>query len=203
MTERHRRVADSGMLGRLVIDSVLRPREAARRLFALGLSFEQLAQGAVLVACAGTVLVYAAGRLLPAPAGADFAQMASAPLLTAALSLVELAVLVALVTRVGRFFGGVGDMLGGFALVVWLNVVVLILLALVLLTALLVPPLAVLLALAILVWMLWAPAQFVAELHGFQNAVVVLAGMVLAMLVLFLALNLLFAVLGILPQEVS
>ena len=203
MTERQQRVADSGMLGRLVIDSVLRPREAARRLFALGLSFEQLAQGALLVSCAGTVLVYAAGRLLPTTTGADFAQMASAPLLTAALSLVELAVLVALVTRVGRFFGGAGDMLGGFALVVWLNVVVLILLALVLLTALLVPPLALLMALAILVWMLWAPAQFVAELHGFQNAVVVLAGMVLAMLVLFLALNLLFAVLGIPPQEVS
>ena len=203
MTERQRRVAGSGMWGRLVIDSLLRPREAARRLFALGLSFEQLAQGAVLVSCAGTVLIYAAGRLLPAPANADFAQMAGAPLLTAVLSLVELAVLVALVTRVGRFFGGVGDMLGGFALVVWLNVVILILLALVLLTALVVPPLAVLIALAMLFWMLWAPAQFVAELHGFQNAVVVLAGMVLAMLVLFLALNLLFAILGIPPQEVS
>lgn len=196
-------MAGSGMWGRLVIDSLLRPREAARRLFALGLGFEQLAQGAVLVACAGTVLVYAAGRLLPAPAGADFAQMASAPLFTAVISLVELAVLVALVTRVGRFFGGTGDMLGGFALVVWLNVVVLILLALVLMAALVVPPLALLMALAILVWMIWAPAQFVAELHGFRNAVVVLAGMVLAMLVLFIALNLLFAVLGIPAQEVS
>ena len=40
------------------------------------------------------------------------------------------------------------------------------------------PPLAAILAIATLFWALWAFANFVAELHGFRNPIVVLGAVV-------------------------
>ena len=48
------------MWGQLVIDSLMRPRAAARRLLALELAATQLLQAAVVVTCLGMVLGYVA-----------------------------------------------------------------------------------------------------------------------------------------------
>ena len=46
----------------------------------------------------------------------------------------------------------------------------------------LLPPLAALLAIVTIFWALWAYANFVAELHGFQNPVIVLGAVVLTVI---------------------
>ena len=67
----------------------------------------------------------------------------------------------------------------------------------------LLPPLAAVLAIATILWALWAFANFVAELHGFRNPFIVLAVVVLTAIVLFFGTAMLFAILGITPQGVS
>ena len=68
---------------------------------------------------------------------------------------------------------------------VWLNAMLVLIQAGQLVALALVPPLAALLAIAAMFWALWAFANFVAELHGFQNPVIVLGGVVLTGIMLF------------------
>ncbi len=63
-----------------------------------------------------------------------------------------------------------------------------------------VPPLATVLAIATILWALWAFANFVAELHGFQNPFIVLAVVILTAIVVFFGIAMIFAILGITPQ---
>jgi hypothetical protein len=64
-----------------------------------------------------------------------------------------------------------------------------LLVAVLLFAFMLAPPLALPLGLAFCFWLIWAPVAFIAELHGFANALVVLAGLLLTMLALFFAMN--------------
>jgi hypothetical protein len=65
------------------------------------------------------------------------------------------------------------------------------------------PPLAAALAIATILWALWAFANFVAELHGFKNPALVLGGVILTSIVLFFTTAMLLAILGLTPPAVS
>ena len=89
---------------------------------------------------------------------------------------------------------------------VWLNAVMVLVEAAQLVLLALLPPLATLVAVVAigpLIWLAWVYANFVAELHGFQNPVIVLGAVVLTAMVLFFADAMLLAMLGITPQEIS
>jgi hypothetical protein len=85
--------------------------------------------------------------------------------------------------------------------VVWLNAMMLLIQMAQLGALLLIPPLASLIAIATVIWALWAFANFVTELHGFQNPLFVLGGVILSMIVLFFGLAMILAILGVTPQE--
>ena len=91
------------------------------------------------------------------------------PLLGAVVQLAALVIVVFLTVRIGRLFGGIGGFWDALALVVWLNAVMVLVQVVQLVALALVPPLAAALAIATILWALWAFANFVAELHGFQN----------------------------------
>jgi hypothetical protein len=105
--------------------------------------------------------------------------------------------------RIGRRFVGSGRTTGALSLVVCHNVMLLLAQGAQVFALVVLPPLAFILAIATLLWLLWAFASFVAELHGFSNLVAVLAGVVVSMVIFFLALASLLAVLGIVPQGMS
>jgi len=67
----------------------------------------------------------------------------------------------------------------------------------------LVPPLAGLIALATLFWLLWAYANFVSELHAFRSPVVALGVAVLSGIVLIFCVTLIAAILGFAPPGVE
>ena len=177
------------MWGRLVIDSLVRPRTAARQVLAVPLPPASLVEGAVLVSCAGTLVIYLAAARIPELAGGEFAGLTGSPLLATVLNIVQIAVMAVAATWVGRRFGGTGTLSGAFLLVVWYNFVSMILVAVLLLAYLLLPPFALFLGLAFCFWLVWAPVSFITELHGFANALVVLAGLLLTVLALFFAIN--------------
>ena len=191
------------MWRQLMIDTLVRPREAARQVLGAGIEQGALLEGAIGVTCAGVVLAYIAARTTPGGIDAVSAVLLGNPLLGAAVELAALGVIAFLTDRIGRLFGGTGGFYGALTLVVWLNAMMVLLQTGQLVALALLPPLAVVLALAALLWGLWAFANFVAELHGFQNPAMVLGGVVLTAVVLFFAAGMLLAMLGITPQEVS
>jgi hypothetical protein len=191
------------MWGQLVIDSLLRPRAAARQVLAAAVPEIVLLQAAIMVTCLGVVLGYAALRMSPEAIDVVMASVLGIPVLGALVQLATMGVVVALTLLVGRLFGGTGSLAGALALVVWLNAVMVLIQAVQLVALAVLTPLAAVLAIATIFWALWAYANFVAELHGFQNPVIVLGAVILTGIVLFFGTAMLLAILGITPQEVS
>lgn len=183
----------------LVIDSLVRPRAAARRLLGFEIGWSQLAQIAVAITCIGMVLGYAAMELSGAPVDALSAAVLRRPLIGAATQLGVMALIIVLTVRIGRAFGGSGGPWGATLLVVWLNAITLLVQVLQLVLLVLAPPLAGVLAIALLFWLLWAYANFAAELHGFASPVMVLGVTVLSVVALMLGMMLLAAILGLSP----
>ena len=191
------------MWGQLVIDSVLRPRVAARHLLAMPLPGAAIVQAAVLVSCAGTMLVYLGAQAIPALAGSEIASLSNSPLLASLLNVLQIFVMAGVAARVGRLFGGTGTLSGAIALVTWYNLVSMILVAVLLLAFLLSAPLAFVLGIAFCFWLVWAPTVFLSELHGFASALVVFAGLLVTLLALYLALNVVAMLLSGLSPEMG
>lgn len=190
------------MWGGLIADSFLRPRVAARRVLALGLEMPLLLQAAVLVTALGMVLGFAAFRVAPEAIDQVSATVLASPLVGAGMQLAVMAVVVVLTMRVGRLFGGTGGLRGALAIVVWLNAIMVLLQAAQLVSLMVFPALAAAVAIMSIVWVLYAFACFVAELHGFRNAAIVLGGVLATSVILMLGVAMLAAILGITPQEV-
>lgn len=188
------------MWGELLIDSLRRPRVAARRVLDARVPAARLLEAAVLVAVTGVVLGYLALMLSPEALDVVSAAVIHNPLLGAGAQLAVMAVAVFLTVRVGRIFGGTGTTEGALALVVWLNAVMVVIQAAQLVALAVLPPVATILAVATIFWALWAFANFVAELHGFQNPFIVLAVVILTTIVVFFGSAMIFAILGITPQ---
>jgi Na+/melibiose symporter-like transporter len=188
------------MWSELVLESVVRPRAAARRVLTLDLEPALLVEAAVAVTCLGMVLGWAAFSVSPGAADALTAMILGNPLAGAAVQLGVMLIVVVLVHRVGRALGGKGDLRGALAVVVWLNGIMVLLQAAQLVALLLFTPLAALLAAASFVWAMWAFASFVGELHGFASTVAVLGGVLVTMTLMFFGLALLLAALGLTPQ---
>ncbi len=191
------------MWGQLVIDSIVRPRAAARQILGAGVPAGVLLEAAVLVVCAGVVLGYAALMMNPGAIDVVSASILGRPLLGALVQLAALCVVVVLTVRIGRLFGGSGGFQGALTLVVWLNAMMVLIQVAQLVALAVLPALAAVLAIATIIWALWAFANFVAELHGFKSPAIVLGAVILTSIVLFFGAAMLLAILGITPQETS
>ncbi len=188
------------MWGELLIDSLKRPRAAARRVLDAGVPAAHLLEAAVLVAVVGVVLGYLALTMSPGALDVVSTAVIHHPLLGVVAQLAVMAIAVFLTVRLGRLFGGTGTLDGALAIVVWLNAVMVLVQAAQLVALAVVPPVATILAIATIFWALWAFANFVAELHGFQNPFIVLAVIVLTTIVLFFGTAMIAAILGFVPQ---
>lgn len=187
------------MWGEILIDSILRPRLAARRLYALPVPPGTVVEAAGAVACLGILLGYAA--LVMTGGGVDPVSAAAlaVPLVGAAVQIAVMAGIAFLTWWLGARFGGRGDALGAAKAVVWLNVVMLAFQAAQLILLPIVPPLAAFIAVATLFWLFWAYANFTAELHGFASPFMVLGVAVLTAVGLALAFAAIASQLGFTP----
>jgi hypothetical protein len=186
---------------KLVSDSLVSPRHAARTVIALGLSRDLLIQAAAAVTAVAVILSYLAVMVRPGQVDQVSAAILANPLLGAAVQFGIILVVAFVTARVGNMFGGRGTLDGALAVVVWLNAMLVLIQAVQLFALVVLPPLAALIALATVIWLLWAMANFVTELHGFQNPLFVLAGVILTIIVLFFGLAMILAILGVTPQE--
>lgn len=188
------------MWGDLLGETFLRPREAAKRVLAVELPGGAVAEAALAVSCLGIVLGYLGLRLSGGSVDPISAALLSRPFLGVATQLAALVLVAWLTAVIGQRFGGRGGFLGAAASIVWLNAATLLVQALQIVAIVFAPPLASMIALATLFWLLWAFASFVAELHGFASVAVTLGVVVLTGIVLVFALTFLAALAGFTPQ---
>lgn len=146
--------------------SLANPRDAAHRL----LSIQQLAafgpQAIVLVAALSALMAGGlSGGELPMPAGEGTVNLS--PLAYAAVLLLILGLGSVTLTVAGRALGGTGTVAGALVLVAWLQAIDVALQVVVLVVAIVMPPLLPLIALAGLAALLWCLMGFVQALHGF------------------------------------
>ncbi len=187
----------------LLIGSFARPREAARRLLAAQPAQSEVIAGAVAVTALGVVLSFLAVVASGGPSDPVSALVLGNPILGAAAQLVLAFAIAALTAYIGRSFGGHGDFWGALLIVVWLNAVLVVLQVVQLVALVLAPPFAGVLAAAGLFYALWAFASFVTELHGFQNPLFVMGGVILSAIALFFLLAMALSMMGLTPQGVS
>lgn len=183
----------------LVKVSFLRPREAARRVLGMTFDASELLQLALVVTCVGVILAVAAERI-SGEVGGVASWMLDRPLIGALVEFALLGVVALLTDRIGRLFGGKGTFWSALTVIVWLNAVMLVPQVVQLVALLALPPLATPVAFFTVLWGLWAFANFVAELHGFDNPVMVLGGVILTTIVLFIGMAMIAAILGFAPR---
>ncbi len=188
------------MLLQLAIDTLLKPRASARRLLAIEIAPATLVEAAAAITCIGLVLGYAGLTLSGGAVDRVSAAVLGMPLIGALLQFGVMAVVALLTFRIGRLFGGAGGFWGAVLVVVWLNAITLGIQVVQLLALAFAPPLAGVIAIATLFWLLWAYSNFVAELHGFGSPVMVLGVAVLTVIAIVFGLTMFAAILGVTPQ---
>ena len=201
-------MADEPMTGAgfwtaLAAETVTRPRAAARRLIDLRLPAAPLLQAALAITCCGILLAYATTRTGAEMIDPVSARLLATPVLAAGVEFAMMLLVAWLTWKVGALFGGKGGLGGAAALVIWLNGLLLLLQAAQLVALTFLPALAAALALVGVGLAFWIFANFVTELHGFENPLMVMGAVVLTGLVLLITLGLLFALLGLTPHEVG
>lgn len=187
----------------LALETVSRPRLAARRLIELRLPAATLLEAAVGVTCLGILLAFATARVGGAMIDPISARLLSMPFLAAAMEFGVMLLITWLTWKIGGLFGGKGGLGGAATLVIWLNAMLLFAQVAQLVALAFLPALAAAIALVGMGLSLWIFANFVTELHDFENPLMVMGAVVLTGLVLLIAVGLLFAMLGLTPHEVG
>lgn len=152
----------------LLRETITDPRGAAARVIALGVPRPLLWQALAAVVILGMLETYIQDALLPPGVDSLMTVFSDAPLMTTAIAFAATAAMVHAIHRVGRLFGGTGDLDGALAVSVWLQSVMLVFNFIQIVLMLLAPPLAALMGAVNLGLFLWLMTSFVATLHGFR-----------------------------------
>lgn len=135
-----------------------------------------------------------------APEGGPGMMLNYQPMIFAAMQVGAIVLAAGLMAGVGRLFGGQGRFADALLLTVWIEVLLLLIQALQLVVALVLPVLAGLLGLAAMALFLWLTVYFTKALHGFRSTLKVVVGLVLTAIVTGFVLSLLAAAFGIMPE---
>ena len=181
------------------------PQAAARWLMGQGWPTSARWMALVLTVVIAALLAFVASALAPAPVEGDprVVNLTQFPMIIAAIQLVAMVVAAGLMASVGRMFGGQGRFDDALVLVIWIEVLLLMVQAIQIVLALLVPAVAGILGLAAIVLFLWLTVQFVKALHGFTNSFKVVLVMVATMITVGFVLSFILAGFGLIPQVVQ
>jgi len=174
----------------LLRETLTDPRGAAARVIGLGLPRPLLWQALAAVVILGMLETYAQDALLPPGVDSLMTVFSNAPLMTSAIAFAATAAMVHAIHKVGRLFGGTGDLAGALAVSVWLQSVMLVFNFVQIVLMLLAPLLAALMGAVNLGLFLWLMTAFVATLHGFRAlfpvfAMILVVGFVLGFVLLY------------------
>lgn len=174
---------DQATLRHLLTQSITAPRSAARQLLSLGGGSALAVLAVACVAALSALISVLLGKVSPATGNPDMDYLVSQPLVLAALQAVGMVIFAALVTGIGRLFGGTGRFMQVLLVFAWLDFLLLVVQLGLLVLMLAVPALGGLVLIAIMGLVTWLLASFTAEVHGFRSTLVTAAAMVAVVLV--------------------
>lgn len=187
---------EPGYLFGMALQTVPEPRKIARELFGLNLARSALWQMLLLILVLGALLGVGSSILFP-PAPEMTGTVFAMPLIVAMAEGSVAVITVFLIFWLGRAAGGRGSFEDAIMTVTWLNFVLLIVQAAVLVLSLFAPGLAALLWLAGGVMGFWILSHFIAEMHGFASAARVFLAILLTSFVAVALLSVVLAILGV------
>lgn len=173
------------------------PVAAMAQLRALGLG---MADRWALLALAAALSALFAGVLALAfpidpaeltPADALTLSLVQRPLVLAVMQVIGVAIAAALVSQVGRLFGGTGNFADSLLALVWVDLLATAGEAVQLVLVLVMPPLAPILSLILVGLMVYLAVRMVGAVHGFRNPLLVALGMFGTVIAVGLILSLL------------
>ncbi len=176
----------------LVRQTYDQPQAMARRILALGLTRGQ-AMGAMALAATLWVLVTVVPMLFVPLADPMLGEIARTPLALAAFQWAAMVFGAVLMAKIGKAFGGHGDVTGAMVLLAWAQMILAGLQAVQIVLSLVLPILALPVALFSLFSYFFLLSHFTAALHGFSSVGKVLGGILLTMFALGFLLGLLMA----------
>lgn len=174
--------------GQILREALLTPRHSLARMLDLDLAPGDVWLGATLAAILSVVLLYG-GALISGPGQSQMLTMLPPPFLVVTLQIGLTALMALMTARLGAMAGGRGGFSAALTAVVWLQLLMVVMQAVQIVVALLVPPLAGLVSLGGIGLFFWLLTHFVAEVHGFRNLAQVFGAVVLAMIGAALAIG--------------
>ncbi|MDV7144983.1 YIP1 family protein [Tropicimonas sp. TH_r6] len=172
----------------LVWETLRTPRDAAARILALDLPrrnlWEALAAGVLLTVVIVVGMVLATPVDPTDPASVAMQEMYSQPIPVATGQMLSAVSTVYAIAFLGRFLGGTGTLDGALALVAWHQLFLLCVALLGMAVGVIFPPILSILLLGMIGLYFYVLTQFVCVLHGFENAIVVFIGIVIAFVTL-------------------
>lgn len=186
----------------LLRESLINPRTAAARLFAMNPTNSVRWMGLALVTAVGVILSALALAQVPEGAVVPGAALFANPLRAASVMLAMLVVVAWAMQLFGNLFGGTGTFRDALLVTVWLQFTLLWFQVGQLLLLMTIPALASVTGMLLIVVLLWMTTHFVAELHGFTSALRVLAGIIAGAFLTVVALSLVIVMLGFTPPVV-
>ncbi len=162
----------------LALQSLRDPRAAGLRVMQLNWPVEALLMLLGIVVATSGLLTALQQILLPQGIDAPLQSLRDNPLIGALVQGGGVLYSAALMTFLGRLFGGKGLFAQALALCVWIEVLLLAVLAAQLILMLAFPIVALLLGLLAYILLFWLVINFTAALHGFQNLFLVALGVI-------------------------
>ncbi|SFR40702.1 hypothetical protein SAMN04488005_1543 [Yoonia tamlensis] len=173
------------------------PDAAAERVFSYRFARSTLLQAVVVLSIINMILLAIVSLITPTSIdGAVHVTPLSLVILIAG----SMCILAAAIAKIGRMFGGVGDLDGALTAVVWLQAVGLTLDGAQILLMLLSPLIAVFFGFAALFALAWCTVNFVNVLHGFNSLGKATVTLIVALIGTIIAVVILMALLGITPS---
>ncbi|MBU2359842.1 MAG: YIP1 family protein [Alphaproteobacteria bacterium] len=182
--------------GQFIATSLRDPAGVARRLTSVALPNGILWQMAALVTIL-SVLVLELGLLL---SPTEASMVAASPLTLCVILGSSLVMMVAAIFWTGRMIGGQGRFAAAILLIVWWQGMALVIQVVQTVALLLFPPLAGIVTLAGLAWLVFALLHLVNVLHGFDSLLKSLGTVVIGVLGISFGLALLLALIGVTLQ---
>lgn len=177
--------------------SIADPEKGGHAVMALNPPLQARWMGLAAAVVLGVLVAYMlpllAGRLGAVPS----------PFLVVAIQTGANLLAIALMTQVGRMFGGQGRAEDALLLIAWLQALLVAVQVVQLVVAVILPPLAVLVTMLAVALFFWLVSGFVQALHGFTSRPLVLLGVLGAMFATAIALSFLMLVLGIDPRGMT
>ena len=180
-------------------DTVQHPRAGARAVIDMGLPIYIGGLALGLMAVISAVLASVMYMVFPMPPDAANPQIAvleqvlTNPVQLALVQMVILTLGAALMYRIGRGFGGRGNLADAVALVAWLEFILLLLQVAQTLSMVFSPPMSQAIGLFGFVIFLWLLSNFTAELHGFASVLTTFLGIVGSVIAVSFAAAVIFA----------